>query len=144
MGIEQIGLYIKRQREILGWSQEDLAEKAKVARRNIQRLELGQGNPTLGTLEAIAAALGVSTIDLYAEPIHEPPPVQSQPTPYEQRVLDATLAEGFALIRAFAKLNIAQRNLALAVIYQNPEFLIGLSPSDFPEWLNREQKSRQA
>lgn len=40
-------------------SQRDLAEKSGVSREYIARIELGQHDPTLSTLEKLAKALGV-------------------------------------------------------------------------------------
>jgi transcriptional regulator with XRE-family HTH domain len=54
---------IKRLRLAKGWSQEDLAGRARVGERTVQRAELG--NPTRpGTLAALADALGADVIEL--------------------------------------------------------------------------------
>ena len=41
-----------------GMSQRDLADKADIIQRDINRLENGNGNPTLKTLKKLASALG--------------------------------------------------------------------------------------
>lgn len=47
------------------WSTRALAEQANVDRRMIQRLERGQLNVALGTVDKLARALGVSTGSLF-------------------------------------------------------------------------------
>lgn len=55
-------------RESKGMSQEKLAEKAKVGRATIARLEKGKVGANGLTLEKLAQALGVSRTDLKDEP----------------------------------------------------------------------------
>ncbi len=53
---------VKRLRELRakrGLSQRDLADLSGVSREYIARIELGQHDPTLSTLEKLAKALGV-------------------------------------------------------------------------------------
>ncbi len=55
-------------REGQGWTQEELAEKAGIARPNIARLERGLHIPTLTTLEKVAKALAIDMNILTAPP----------------------------------------------------------------------------
>lgn len=55
---------IKEWRAKRGLSQRDLADVSGVSREYIARLELGQHDPTLSTLEKLAKALKVSVADL--------------------------------------------------------------------------------
>jgi transcriptional regulator with XRE-family HTH domain len=50
---------LKTLREAKGMSQAVLAEKADLSRGYLIRLEAGRQDPTLGTLERLAGALGV-------------------------------------------------------------------------------------
>ena len=50
---------LKELRKRRGWSQEQLAKKARVGRPNLARLETARQDPTLRTLEKLAKALGV-------------------------------------------------------------------------------------
>ena len=50
---------IKEWRAKRGLSQRDLADVSGVSREYIARIELGQHDPTLSTLEKLAKALGV-------------------------------------------------------------------------------------
>jgi transcriptional regulator with XRE-family HTH domain len=51
---------IKTRRDAKGWSQVELARKAKIARPYLIRLESGQQtNPSLAVLQRLAKALGV-------------------------------------------------------------------------------------
>jgi transcriptional regulator with XRE-family HTH domain len=55
---------IKEWRAQRGLSQRDLADVSGVSREYIARLELGQHDPTVSTLEKLAKALKVSVADL--------------------------------------------------------------------------------
>jgi len=56
---ERFVMRLKKLRAERGMTQEALAEKAGISRSYIARLELGQQDPTLGTLEKLAKALKV-------------------------------------------------------------------------------------
>jgi transcriptional regulator with XRE-family HTH domain len=56
---ERFMMQLKKLRAARGMTQEALAEKAGISRTYIARLELGQQDPTLGTLEKLAKALRV-------------------------------------------------------------------------------------
>jgi transcriptional regulator with XRE-family HTH domain len=59
-----LGTEIKRRRRKLGISQDMLATKAGVHRHVVGRTERGIYNPTVRTLDAIAAALNTSIVEL--------------------------------------------------------------------------------
>lgn len=59
---------VREAREGQGWTQEELAEKAGIARPNIARLERGLHIPTLTTLEKVARALAIDINNLTAPP----------------------------------------------------------------------------
>jgi transcriptional regulator with XRE-family HTH domain len=59
-----MGATIKRVREAKGLSQGALAERAKLTREHLNRLEAGRYDPTVGTLQRIARALGVRAVEL--------------------------------------------------------------------------------
>jgi predicted RNase H-like HicB family nuclease/DNA-binding XRE family transcriptional regulator len=52
-------LEIRRARHARGWTQKQLAEKLGVSQQQIGKLENPDENPTLGTIEKVAAALGL-------------------------------------------------------------------------------------
>lgn len=54
-----------RERKVL--SQRDLAERAKVDRTTIARLEAGEGDPHPRTIRRLAEALGVEPLELWTE-----------------------------------------------------------------------------
>lgn len=57
---------IKYYRELKKWSQEELSERSKVSRTTISGLENGTVKVTTNTtMDKIANALGVSTIELF-------------------------------------------------------------------------------
>lgn len=61
---ERFVMRLKKLRAERGMTQEALAEKAGLSRSYIARLELGQQDPTLGTLEKLAKALKVTVGEL--------------------------------------------------------------------------------
>jgi XRE family transcriptional regulator, regulator of sulfur utilization len=60
----RIGTEVLRRRQTLDHSQAALAAKAGVHANVVGRIERGTYNPTIVTLEAIAAALDTSLVDL--------------------------------------------------------------------------------
>jgi transcriptional regulator with XRE-family HTH domain len=54
-------------RALLGWSQADLAEKAKVAKQTLVDFERGARTPYDRTLEAIKAAIEKAGVEFIAE-----------------------------------------------------------------------------
>ena len=56
---------VRRLRKEKGWTQDELAAKLKVEQMAVSLIENNRSNPTLETLEAVAACLGVRFIDLF-------------------------------------------------------------------------------
>ena len=61
---ERLALRLRRLRDVRGLSQTALAEKARISRGYLARLEAGQQDPTLGVLERLAKALRVPVTEL--------------------------------------------------------------------------------
>ncbi len=61
---KQLGMQLRKLREGKGMSQESLAKKAKITREYVNKLEAGRYDPTIGTLQRLARALGVSVTRL--------------------------------------------------------------------------------
>ena len=61
-----VAVQIKALRERRSWSQEELAEAAGLSRDAISRIERGDREPKLATLEAIANAVGLELAQLLA------------------------------------------------------------------------------
>lgn len=57
--LKEIGLKISQQRNLLGISQEDLADKADLDRTYISGIEKGKRNISIFTLKKISSALGI-------------------------------------------------------------------------------------
>lgn len=62
--VKKIGLKIKLERTKRGLSREKLAEMAEIHPGTIGTIERGEKEPSISTLEQIAAALGVDFDDL--------------------------------------------------------------------------------
>ena len=60
------GAFIKTLRENNGLTQQQLADKLYVSEKAVSKWETGKGYPDISLLESIAAALGVSVIELMA------------------------------------------------------------------------------
>lgn len=56
---ERNRLKLRRAREAAQWLQGDLADEAGVSMATVSRVETGDINPSLETLQAMAAALGL-------------------------------------------------------------------------------------
>ena len=62
--IKAIGLKVKSLREQKGLSQTDLSHEADLILSQIGRIERGETNPTISTLNVLAKALGVTLPEL--------------------------------------------------------------------------------
>ena len=62
-----LGTAIRAQRDLLGISQEELANRADLHRTYISDLERGVRNPSVESIEKIARALQVSASKLFEE-----------------------------------------------------------------------------
>lgn len=56
----RFGMNVKRARNEAGYTQEAFADRAGIARSYMSDVERGARNPTLGVVDRIAKALGVS------------------------------------------------------------------------------------
>ena len=63
-----VGARLRDARLRADMTQESLAQASGVAVRHIQRIEVGAGNPTIGTLYALTDALGVDVRQVLPEP----------------------------------------------------------------------------
>jgi transcriptional regulator with XRE-family HTH domain len=62
--IHNFGVAVRQTREDRGWSQEMLAEQADLNRSYVGEIERGKVIASLGTIEKLAHALGLSPSDL--------------------------------------------------------------------------------
>lgn len=62
--LQRMGKRIREYRERRGWSQEELAARAKISRPYLGRLETGRQDPRVSVLLRIADALRVTVDDL--------------------------------------------------------------------------------
>ena len=65
---KRLAFNVRRIRVRKGVSQQQLASLTGIERSYLSRLEHGNANPSLTTLERIASALGVAVADLLADP----------------------------------------------------------------------------
>ena len=55
---------VRRLRKDKGWTQDELAAKLNIEQTSVSLIENGRANPTLQTLEAVAASFGVRLADV--------------------------------------------------------------------------------
>lgn len=60
----QIGAYIKGLHESSGWSMSELARRAGISKGNLSKIEAGEVDPSLSTLQCIAKVFGMGAGDL--------------------------------------------------------------------------------
>ena len=71
MDLFSMGMRIKRQRKIKGWTQDELAERANVSISFLGHIERGTRKAGMETLVKLANALGESTDVLLQESLNE-------------------------------------------------------------------------
>ncbi len=64
----RFGAHVRKLRMARGWSQEELAERAKKHWTYVGGVERGERNPTLRVIADLAHALRVPIRDLFPEP----------------------------------------------------------------------------
>jgi transcriptional regulator with XRE-family HTH domain len=67
----KFGTGLRRLREALGLTQDELAESANSTRNYISLIEQGNRNPSTTKILAIAAGLGISPEEFWTIPNHE-------------------------------------------------------------------------
>lgn len=63
--LSALGKRIQKLRQKVGITQEQLSERAGISPKNLSELENGRGNPTLTSLEGLAAGLGITLSELF-------------------------------------------------------------------------------
>lgn len=123
MRIRAFGQKIKYHRKLAALTQEEVAGRAHLAVPTYQKLEKGEGNPTIDTLEAIANALGCSVADIYSG---EPDVAMiRRPIPQDLKVLIENSSGKIPwgalsqMLESFASSPPAIRAAILAVLYND-------------------------
>ena len=66
--IANVGRRVGELRSALGWTQQEMADRAEITIKYVQRVEAGEENLTLRSLVRFANLLGVSVNDLFSRP----------------------------------------------------------------------------
>jgi transcriptional regulator with XRE-family HTH domain len=77
---ERLAEALRRLREEAGMTQKDLAKRLKMSHATLHRLERGDRNTMLTTLEDLSEALGCSLADLFEPGRLKIPPRRAQQT----------------------------------------------------------------
>ncbi|MGB9920922.1 MAG: LexA family protein [Moorellales bacterium] len=133
----KIGVRIRRLREERGMSQAELARRAGISPQYMCDIELDRANPALGTLERVAAALGVTVAalvtDWKVEEVVEVPvigrvpaggPVVSEETVVGYLPLPRSLAD-----EGYICLEVRGDSMEGAGIYDGDHVLVKLQPT---------------
>jgi transcriptional regulator with XRE-family HTH domain len=105
--VRQVRARLRELRQERGLTQEQLCERAGVSLDLVNRVEGGKRTPGLATLARLAAALGVSVVDLLGD--ERPPPVSSQAAAVRrvaallERQPDAVVAAAERVISEFVR-----------------------------------------
>ena len=129
----RIGEEIKRLREDRGWTQPRLAVEAGIAVSAVSQIENGRRSPNVGTLEKIAGALGVETVDLFPKaPAPLRLPLEDAGAPEERGYLPVTrlLEDWYYLIEQTAERHISN---AASRIFETAEGAAAYSIAAFTE-----------
>ncbi len=110
--MNSIGTIVRKLREAQGLTQETLAANAGIATRVLQRIESGKANTKIGTLEAIATALGTDLGALVPGTVSFASPPPSHPKPDEIAALGV----------AFALSSPGRRLLALYILTRDDSY----------------------
>ena len=65
--LKEFGAYVQRLRQDKMLSQQALADSCEIEKSQVRRIENGQINPTLSTLDVLAKGLGVTVGELLKE-----------------------------------------------------------------------------
>ena len=76
--LKALAANVRRPRKERGWTQDDLAAETRVEQAAISLIENGRANPTLLMLEAVAKALDVTFVELFAAPVRQRRPKDRQ------------------------------------------------------------------
>lgn len=79
-GIRAFGAHLRHLREERGWSQEELADYADVAKMTVHRIETAQFSATLDVLISLARALGKQVSELLQAPGVDQADGETRPT----------------------------------------------------------------
>ena len=70
--VRAVGQRARRARRALGWTQEQVAERAGFSVKYLQRIEGGRENLTIKSLVDLAAVLEIEVADFFAPEADEP------------------------------------------------------------------------
>lgn len=68
---KSVGATLREQREFVGLTQSELAERSGVSKRTIHKLEHDECDPRVGTVRAVCQALDLSILDVYEWSVDE-------------------------------------------------------------------------
>lgn len=148
MDLKKLGLKIQTLRKAKGFTQRTLSEDSGVAYATLQDLEKGSGNPTVGTLEALAKKLGEPLVDLFDPekgsrmPAETLEPKGAKPGKHIKAVEpDPKFLEASAVLETWAEASPLSRLCAFWILSKDPIYLEKLkslpNSAPFLQWLKK-------
>jgi len=112
--IKDFGISVKTHRQQLGFSQEELAERANLHRTYISDIERGARNVSLESISKLASALEVSVSSLFTEEVEIRKPENGKTNGPDRELVDILLVEDNPddvelTLQAFKKARFANR-----------------------------------
>lgn len=117
----EFGIALRKAREAKGLSQEQAAERTKMAVRTLSRLETGEGNPSLSTLLALANVYGLSLDALTGRPAFAKSQV-AEKLATQARVQEHWI-EAARLLSAIAQASPLRRLIALYILSKDESYI---------------------
>ena len=114
-----LGERIARLRKDRKMSQDELASTSGVARRTLQILEKGSGNPTADTLNSLARALKVSFEEITGQTARQ---ALTESLAKQSRI-DPSLREAARVLEALASAGPARRAIVMYLLFHDPIYL---------------------
>ena len=113
-----LGQNLRRLRERRGWTQAQLAERADLSVKMVQKIEHAQSSPSIATLDTLCKALDVTPAELFAG---------------QGQVAIPTYSSAAEFLSRFEGLSPALKRLVLGLVYQDPSYGKGIRLN--PEFL---------
>ena len=132
--MDEVGSWVKRERTMRGWSQRDLAKRAKVTAETISTVETGQHDPRPSTLRKLADAFGVEVREFFEEPATAGKAEAPSPGPtLLERALEAARTDEEKESQARARLHASEGEPQSASAYEEDKFRAALRALGFPD-----------
>lgn len=130
MNIKDLGRKLTLYRDRAGFTMEGLAAKSGVAENTILAIEKGRGNPTVGTLDALAKTIGIPVVSLFEadlQPLKTAVKIKRGLQPKTVPSVEDT----FQLLSHYRGLPPERKALVAMFVFDDPSYLV-----EFPDFVH--------